>query len=264
LKEKDYYTLLGVSKNSDKKEIKKKYRKLTMKFHPDRNKDPGAEEAFKKISRACDCLTDVEKRRLYDQYGTETPEMRQHFRRQYQHMTPEDLFNIFAGGSFMGGQRGRGSTFSFGGRGQRQDARPPAQGWQAIGQVLVQALPILLLFVFSFLGSSSTDNSLFSLTRTGRFTVQKKTPLDTSFYVDQSFHYHYENRRSAMRVIHDQVEGQYVTQLQEECNSQKSAKEKLKRTASGLTGNERVNLLRRVQGMDQSSCEKLKTYVDDA
>jgi len=258
LKEDDYYALLGVSKDEDKKDIRRKYRRLTAKLHPDRNKDPGAEEAFKKVTRACDCLTDPEKRKIYDQYGTETPEMRQRFGGQYGHMNAEDLFNIFAGG--MGGRGGR--TFTFG---QNFGRRGPApQGWQAVGQLLMQVLPILLLLSFSFFGNNSNDNSIFSLNKQGRFTVPKKTPLDTPYYVDQNFHYYYASRSSSMRLIHDQVEGQYVTHLQSECDSQKSGKEKLTRTASFLSGQERVNTLRKVERLDLSACKKLSNYIDNA
>ncbi|URJ30241.1 molecular chaperone DnaJ [Blochmannia endosymbiont of Camponotus sp.] len=66
----DYYEILGVSKNADEREIKKSYKRLAMKFHPDRN--PGntaAETKFKEIKEAYEILSNVEKRAAYDQYG---------------------------------------------------------------------------------------------------------------------------------------------------------------------------------------------------
>ena len=67
---KDYYEVLGVSRDSTEKEIKKAYRRLAMKYHPDRNPDDvDAEEKFKEASEAAEILTDGEKRGAYDQYG---------------------------------------------------------------------------------------------------------------------------------------------------------------------------------------------------
>ena len=67
---KDYYTTLGVSRDASQKEIKKAYRKLARQYHPDVNKDPGAETRFKEINEANEVLGDPEKRAKYDQYGS--------------------------------------------------------------------------------------------------------------------------------------------------------------------------------------------------
>ncbi|MCK5626855.1 MAG: molecular chaperone DnaJ [Candidatus Bathyarchaeia archaeon] len=66
---KDYYETLGIARNATKEEIKSTYRKLALKYHPDRNKSPSAEEKFKEISEAYAVLSDDEKRRTYDMYG---------------------------------------------------------------------------------------------------------------------------------------------------------------------------------------------------
>ncbi|MDQ3872983.1 MAG: molecular chaperone DnaJ [Thermoproteota archaeon] len=65
----DYYEVLGVQKNASKEEIKNVYRRLALQHHPDRNKEPGAEEKFKEISEAYAVLSDDEKRKRYDMYG---------------------------------------------------------------------------------------------------------------------------------------------------------------------------------------------------
>lgn len=68
---KDFYKILGIQKGATDDEIKKAYRKLALKFHPDKNKTAGAEERFKEIAEAYEVLSDKKKRDVYDQYGEE-------------------------------------------------------------------------------------------------------------------------------------------------------------------------------------------------
>lgn len=63
--------MLGVSPESNEDEIKKAYRKLALKFHPDKNSDADAEDRFKEIAEAYEILTDPKKRSIYDQFGEE-------------------------------------------------------------------------------------------------------------------------------------------------------------------------------------------------
>ena len=68
---KDYYKTLGVDKSASDDEIKKAYRKMALRFHPDKNRDPGAEDMFKEISEAYEVLSDKDKRAAFDRWGSE-------------------------------------------------------------------------------------------------------------------------------------------------------------------------------------------------
>jgi len=114
----DYYEILGVSKSASQDEIKKAYRKVAIKFHPDKNPDdPSAEEKFKEAAEAYEVLSNQEKKARYDQYGHQGVGGAGGF--SGGNMNMDDIFSqfgdIFGGGGFegfFGGQGGgrRGST----------------------------------------------------------------------------------------------------------------------------------------------------------
>ena len=92
---KDLYAILGIEKSADEKEIKKSYRKLAMKYHPDRNPDDeSAENKFKEISYAYEILSDPEKKKNYDMYGTPDPGA-QSYSGNYSGGDPFDIFDMF-------------------------------------------------------------------------------------------------------------------------------------------------------------------------
>ena len=103
---KDYYQILGVEKTATEDEIKKAYRKMALRFHPDKNKDPGAEEKFKEISEAYEVLSDKDKRAAFDRYGSDglrpggggmgSPS--RGFTFTHHHSDPFELFRTFFGG----------------------------------------------------------------------------------------------------------------------------------------------------------------------
>lgn len=68
---KDYYKILGISRGASDDDIKKAYRKLALKYHPDKNKEAGAEEKFKEVAEAYEILSDPKKKEIFDKYGEE-------------------------------------------------------------------------------------------------------------------------------------------------------------------------------------------------
>ena len=116
----DYYQLLGVKKDASATDIKKAYRKLAMKYHPDHTKgDKSAEEQFKKISEAYAVLSDKKKRKEYDTFGAEGFQQRFSQEDIFRGFDFGDIFREFGfGGDFFSGRgRGSGTRFNFGGGG---------------------------------------------------------------------------------------------------------------------------------------------------
>ncbi|MGE4285734.1 MAG: molecular chaperone DnaJ [Phycisphaerae bacterium] len=101
---KDYYEVLGVSKQASADEIKKAYRRLALKYHPDKNQgDKEAEDKFKECAEAYEVLSNPEKRQRYDQFGHEG--LRGSGMHDYSHMNVNDIFSNFGDifGDFFGG-----------------------------------------------------------------------------------------------------------------------------------------------------------------
>ncbi len=118
----DYYEVLGVDKNASEDEIKKAYRKLAIKYHPDRNPDdPKAEAMFKEAAEAYDVLHDSQKRQNYDRFGFDAPQMGGGTGFGGAGFSVDDIFSMF--GDVFGGRGGFGSGFGGFGGGQRQPAR---------------------------------------------------------------------------------------------------------------------------------------------
>lgn len=122
---KDYYEVLGIAKDSSKEDIKKAYRKLVKKYHPDVNKASDAEEKFKEVQEAYEVLSDDSKRSAYDQYGHAgtagfDPGTNGGFSGFSGGGTPFDMGDIF--GSFFGGSN-FGFDFGMGRNSEPQDDR---------------------------------------------------------------------------------------------------------------------------------------------
>lgn len=176
---KDYYEILGVTKESGDSDIKKQYRKLALQFHPDKNKAPGAAEAFKAIGNAFAVLSDPQKRKQYDLYGSEEQQRVRRSNQTYYDngfydytrgfegdLSADEIFNMFFGGGFpsgnvyvrRGGNRWREAN-------QRQNAH--ANNEAASGyNVLLQMMPVLVLLCLSLMSTFFVSDPAYSLSRT--------------------------------------------------------------------------------------------------
>jgi len=255
LNETDYYTLLGVGEDAcDEKNLTKKYRKLAMKFHPDRNNLPGAEDAFKKIASAYECLKDPQKRQLYDQYGTDAPELRQ-MNNQFDHMHPEDILRMFF--------QNRGTPFPFNNRNFCQGQQHPHPQDASALNKLISFLPILLIVLYSLLHSSATDDFVpFSLERTLEYSVVRHhSTEDIRFYVDRSFERRVRTRPNFLQTVEDLVEGRYLQKIYNECHKELEERTDRIAEASKVRGADMVKTLRAAYEKVDRSCLLLDKYI---
>ncbi len=148
--EKDYYKILGVNKDASDADIKKAYRKLAMKYHPDHAKgDRGSEDRFKEISEAYAVLSDKEKRRQYDTYGSNGFQQRYSQEDIFKNFDFSDIFKEFGFGgpafNFFSSQgSGGGRGFNYGGGGSPFGSRVGRHATQMKGSDLVYELPLTL------------------------------------------------------------------------------------------------------------------------
>src|SRR5258706_3688862 len=123
MKYKDYYAVMGVDRAASAEEIKRAYRKLARKYHPDVSKERGAEEKFKELGEAYETLKDPQKRAAYDQLGTHRSG--QEFR------PPPGWENQFGGRSFSFDDLDLGDLFAGMAGGARPRAPRPGRGPRA-------------------------------------------------------------------------------------------------------------------------------------
>ncbi|XP_078382889.1 dnaJ homolog subfamily B member 14-like [Oculina patagonica] len=261
---KDYYEILGVSKEATEAELKKSYKKLALQFHPDKNRAPGAAEAFKAIGNAFAVLSDPEKRRRYDQFGDENPQPRI-YRDHYDYargfeadITPEELFNMFFGGfggaSMSGGRvfmhrRNNGRRH----RHQHQQFHEEEEHEPPLLHSMIQFLPILLLVVLSLMSSFMLTDPPYSLSRSGSYYIQRATVRrKINYYVQEEFEEKYKDK---IQAIEKRVEDDYISRLQSQCFRERQYREEVRARARFWRDQ---NLMDRANNMQMKSCDSLE------
>ncbi|XP_061766009.1 dnaJ homolog subfamily B member 12a [Nerophis ophidion] len=253
---KDYYQILGVEKTASDEDLKKAYRKLALKFHPDKNHAPGATEAFKAIGNAYAVLSNVEKRRQYDQYGEE----KTHPSRQRQHrdfeadISPEDLFNMFFGGGFPSNNVHvyRNGRMHFAHHNRQERREQQRDGGLAL---FVQLMPILFLILVSALSQLMVTQPPYSLSyrpSAGYIHKRHTSHLKVPFYVSDSFNEKFTGNN--LENVERSVEEDYISNLRNNCWKEKQQKEGLMYRARYFGDSE---LYKRAQKMGTPSCNRL-------
>lgn len=231
-RKKNYYEILGVEESCSVEEIRKAYRKLSLKVHPDKNKAPGAEEAFKAVSKAFQCLSNEESRKRYKLVGSdeEVFERRAAAPRRGGgqgffdgDVDAEEIFrNFFYGGMNPAGRNTQFGTFSFGpgmgvrmGNNNRNNNNNGNNGSVGLAKVLIQLLPVLLILVFSFMPS---NDPVYSISRQYPYQYRFTTQKGVNYYVKSGgFEQRYPPNSPERVRLEEQVERDYVSILSHHC-----------------------------------------------
>ncbi|XP_068439283.1 dnaJ homolog subfamily B member 12b [Clinocottus analis] len=247
---KDFYEILGVQADAPEDELKRSYRKLALKFHPDKNHAPGATEAFKAIGNAYAVLSNVNKRQQYDQYGEERRHPSRHSPNNGNFepdISPEDLFNMFFGGGYPSSNANGRMRY------QRREGRErQREGGFAL---FVQVMPILILVIVSALSQIMVNNPAYSLSyRPSAGYAQRRLTenLKVPYYVGEQFSREFTGLN--LKNLERTVEEDYVSNLRNNCWKEKQQKEGMLYRARYFGD---TDLYQRAQKARTPSCAKL-------
>jgi len=225
-RKKNFYEILGLEKSCTVEDVRKSYRKLSLKVHPDKNKAPGAEEAFKAVSKAFQCLSNEESRRKYDVSGEDEAVYEQRAARPAARgyngyyeadVDAEEIFrNFFFGGMAPAANFG-GFSFGPGGFNGFHGHRPAEHASGGFNvRALIQLLPVLLILLLNFLPSSEP---LYSLSKSYPYEHRLTTPKGVNYYVKSAkFAQEYPPGSEERATLEERVEREYFSVLRQNCH----------------------------------------------
>lgn len=243
--------MLGVSQTASEGEIKKAYRKLALKYHPDKNRAPSAEGAFKAISAAFDTLNDSTKREQYDHYGhsdqdtsSSSPMGRgqgyshhpgyqyysQYGGRRGGEISPEELFSMFFGGPAFTNGRGNAPGGGPGG--------DVANLWSRFFPFLV-----IIMLVVSMLSNSQSNTSSYQFRQSNQYPVPRTTSAPgvvpgINYYISSKTNQEFARSTDRWQRVEKSVEQDYREYLYYNCQAEKEKRyRKVQQVSSKLIWN---------------------------
>ncbi|XP_050168313.1 dnaJ homolog subfamily C member 18 [Myiozetetes cayanensis] len=272
----DYYEILGVGRDAGEEELKRAYRRLALKFHPDKNRAPGATEAFKAIGNAFAVLSNPEKRLRYDELGSDQEHISTGQARHYNYytefeadITPEEIFNVFFGGHFPTGNihmfsnvardahyypRRHRTERAWTQEQEEEDNRP-----QNSYSAFIQLMPVFIIIVVSVITQLMATNppySLFYKSSIGHVIIRETENLQVPYYVDRNFEKNYQG--AELQELEKTVEKDYIDYIQTSCWKEKQQKSDLSNLAK-LYRDERLK--QKAESLKLEHCEKLSSLI---
>ncbi len=272
----DYYEILGVTKTAPEEEIKRQYRRLALRLHPDKNRAPQATDAFKKLAQAFSCLSNPDKRRRYDLHGTEVSPMR--MAHQQEEVDPEDLFDLFFNGRINPnrGQRRvyrRGNTYYYCYT-TTEDAEEAEEGENQTGKlqgivvrVMVVVIMVLLaIFIQIHCGVGwHRPNKEYSFGPTMQHRSYRASErAGVRYYVAPEFADKYSGaaNRERLRGVEDTLELEYMEMQMKQCNNARWLKTRLEERRQYACERDKAKYAQEIRGIDTSSCDRYLLIKD--
>uniref|UniRef100_A0A8C4J4L6 DnaJ heat shock protein family (Hsp40) member C18 n=1 Tax=Dromaius novaehollandiae TaxID=8790 RepID=A0A8C4J4L6_DRONO len=272
----NYYEILGVERDASEEELKKAYRKLALKFHPDKNRAPGATEAFKAIGNAFAVLSNPEKRLRYDEYGSDQENVSTGQARHYDYytefeadITPEEIFNVFFGGHFPTGNIHMFSNVARDAhyyprrhrneRAWTQEQEEAENRPQNSYSAFIQLMPVFIIIIVSVITQLMATNppySLFYKSSIGHVISRETENLQVPYYVDKNFEKNYQGVE--LQELEKTVEKDYIDYIQTSCWKEKQQKSDLSNLAK-LYRDERLK--QKAESLKLEHCEKLSSLI---
>lgn len=269
----NYYDILNINKDFTPDDIKKAYKKLAIKFHPDKNNSPLAEEAFKKISTAYQTLSDPKLKEQFDKYGSEE-EYREKYYQEHQKQYEDDIeldpFEIFQ--MFMSGGLDQNTIEKLKRqrrRHQQQNANTPPMP-QLSPKVMriiqiVQMLPLILLFLYYAMPSLLERTEMYSFVQDVEHPFKKVTFYnEINYYVGSAFMEKYNGKKKELKVQEKEIEKKYLEYLQTTCKEKKKKKKEIEYHLKFYKKGSKYNqqYVEELKMLNMESCGLYEEYKD--
>ena len=262
----DYYQILDLDKTCSIDDIKRAYKQKAMKFHPDKNNSKFAEEAFKKISTAYQTLSDPDKRKIFDKYGSEEQFREKYYqehKRQYEdEYDPFDLFQMFMNGGFDAEKQRRQQRNNTNAQYAEQNPK------FAKLYMFIQLLPMLMMMVYYFLPHfmDHGNKQLFAFEQSEMYPYRKVTSEnEVVYYVGSNFVNKYKKEgEEELGKYEKEIEKKYLEYLYETCDESKQMKRQLENQLRSYTkGSVYYNYYQKeLNKVDLQACDLYDEFKD--